>query len=145
MVWFEPLAAATAVVVADQLSKRYVLARPGLRDAPARRPLFAIQCILNRRAAVLRLHTPWLLVALWISCAVLALLSLTQGPLAESAAAAIGIGMAVGGITGNLADRLQHGAIVDFIAIGPWPIFNLADAAIVCGFCLVLLAMASIV
>ena len=145
MVWFEPLAAATAVVLVDQMSKRYVLARPGLRDAPARRPLIAIQCILNRRAAVLRLHAPWLLVSLWISCVVLALLSLTQRPLAESSAAAIGIGMAVGGITGNLADRLQHGAIVDFIAIGPWPIFNLADAAIVCGFCLVLLAMASIV
>ena len=91
------------------------------------------------------LRSPWLLVGLGISCAVLALLSLTRGPLAESIAAAIGIGMAVGGITGNLIDRLQRGAIVDFIAVGPWPIFNLADAAIVCGFCLVLLAMASIV
>jgi len=145
MAWLEPLVAGTAVVLADQLSKRHVLTRPHARDASARRPFFAVQCVLNRRAGVMPLRSPWLLVGLGISCAVLALLSLTRGPLAESIAAAIGIGMAVGGITGNLIDRLQRGAIVDFIAVGPWPIFNLADAAIVCGFCLVLLAMASIV
>lgn len=137
MVWFEPLAAATAVVLADQLSKRYVLARPRLRETPVRRPLFAIQCVLNRRAAAMRLHAPRLLVGLWIACAALALLSLTRGPLAESVAAAIGIGMAIGGITGNLIDRLQHGAIVDFIAVYPWT-FNLADIAIVGGLALVL-------
>jgi signal peptidase II len=34
---------------------------------------------------------------------------------------------------GNIADRLRHGAIVDFIAIGRCPPFNLADVAIVVG------------
>src|ERR1700722_1726837 len=109
MAWLEPSVAASAVVLTDQLSKRHVLARPRLRYASAPRPFFAIQCVLNRRAAVMRLRAPWLIVGLWISCAVLALLSLTRGPLADSISAAIGIGMVVGGVTGNLIDRLWRG------------------------------------
>ena len=38
----------------------------------------------------------------------------------------------------NLIDRLRLGFVTDFIDIGPWPVFNLADASIVTG--LVLLA-----
>ena len=140
MAWLEPLVAGTAVVLADQMSKRYVLAWPRLRDAPARRPFFAIQCVLNRRAAVMPLRAPWLLVGLWISCAVLALLSLSQGPLAQATSAVVGIGMAFGGITGNVIDLLWRGGIVDFIAIRPW-VFNLADVAIVFGLALALLAL----
>jgi len=140
MGWLEPLVAGAAVVLADQLSKRHVLARPRLRAAPERRPFFAIQYVVNRRAAVMPLRAPWLLVGLWISCAVLALLSLTRGPLVESVSAAIGIGMVFGGITGNLIDRLRRGGTVDFIAIRPW-VFNIADVAIVGGFALVLWAL----
>ncbi|MGA2528581.1 MAG: signal peptidase II [Acidimicrobiales bacterium] len=54
--------------------------------------------------------------------------------------AAVGVGMILGGATGNLADRLfrgHHGAVVDFVYSGFWPTFNLADASIVCG-CIVL-------
>jgi signal peptidase II len=53
----------------------------------------------------------------------------------------IGIGMTIGGITGNLADLVWRRAVVDFIAIGPWPVFNIADAGIVCGLGLILLAL----
>lgn len=35
-----------------------------------------------------------------------------------------------GGALGNLLDRLLRGAVVDFIDLGWWPIFNLADIAI---------------
>jgi signal peptidase II len=51
----------------------------------------------------------------------------------------IGIGAALGGATGNVLDRLYRGAVVDFVAIGPWPVFNLADAALVAGAGLILL------
>ena len=41
-------------------------------------------------------------------------------------------GMAIqwGGALGNLLDRLRHGYVTDFIAVGRFPVFNLADAAI---------------
>ncbi|MEU0875463.1 signal peptidase II [Nocardia brasiliensis] len=52
---------------------------------------------------------------------------------------AVGLGMVLGGALGNLVDRLfrapgpLQGHVVDFIAIGWWPVFNVADSSIVCG------------
>ena len=53
------------------------------------------------------------------------------------------IALQLGGALGNLIDRLNAGAVVDFIDVGKWPIFNLADSSIVIGLvllCWVLLA-----
>jgi len=52
--------------------------------------------------------------------------------------AAIAIGLILGGALGNLTDRLVHGAgfsgsVTDFIDFQIWPVFNLADSAIVIG------------
>lgn len=53
--------------------------------------------------------------------------------------AVAGLALVLGGAVGNLLDRLLRdpgvlqGAVVDFIDIGPWPTFNLADAAITAG------------
>lgn len=43
------------------------------------------------------------------------------------------IGLQLGGAFGNLVDRVLNGKVVDFIDVGPWPIFNLADSSIVVG------------
>ncbi|MBW4022273.1 MAG: signal peptidase II [Proteobacteria bacterium] len=52
-------------------------------------------------------------------------------------AISIPVGAIAGGALGNVADRLHYGAVVDFIqahAFGySWYVFNVADAAIVCG------------
>lgn len=48
-----------------------------------------------------------------------------------------GIGLQLGGALGNLIDRLRNGFVVDFIDVGPWPIFNLADSSIVVGITIV--------
>jgi signal peptidase II len=52
-------------------------------------------------------------------------------------AIALPLGAIAGGAVGNVLDRLRYGAVVDFIqahALGySWYVFNLADAAIVCG------------
>ncbi len=45
----------------------------------------------------------------------------------------LSIGMQLGGAVGNLLDRLRMGHVTDFMDIGPWPIFNVADSAIVIG------------
>jgi signal peptidase II len=45
----------------------------------------------------------------------------------------LSIGLQLGGAFGNLLDRLTAGAVVDFIDVGWWPIFNLADSSIVVG------------
>jgi signal peptidase II len=56
---------------------------------------------------------------------------------------ALAVGLVLGGALGNLADRLfrghgfLNGAVVDFVDLRVWPVFNLADAAITIG-CLLL-------
>ena len=46
------------------------------------------------------------------------------------------LGLMMGGAVGNLVDRLHQGWVTDFIDVGPWPVFNLADASIVTGLVL---------
>lgn len=41
--------------------------------------------------------------------------------------------MIIGGIIGNLIDRIAYGFVVDFISFSFWPAFNVADSAIVIG------------
>ena len=45
----------------------------------------------------------------------------------------LSIGIMLGGAIGNLTDRIRLGFVVDFIDIGAWPIFNLADSFITTG------------
>jgi signal peptidase II len=45
----------------------------------------------------------------------------------------VAVGLVAGGALGNLADRLRDGAVIDYLEIGSWPPFNLADAAITVG------------
>jgi signal peptidase II len=54
----------------------------------------------------------------------------------------IAVGLVAGGALGNLVDRLRVGEVTDYIEIGSWPPFNVADIAItlgVLGFALIFL------
>ena len=50
-----------------------------------------------------------------------------------------GLGLILGGAAGNLVDRLVrapgvlHGHVVDFVSVGWWPVFNVADSCLVAG------------
>jgi signal peptidase II len=61
---------------------------------------------------------------------------------------AITLGLLLGGATGNLGDRLfrspgfLRGDVVDWIELPHWPVFNVADASIVCGGVLAVLLAA---
>jgi signal peptidase II len=45
----------------------------------------------------------------------------------------VATGAIAGGALGNLIDRVRLGYVVDFIAVGRWPNFNVADSAITIG------------
>ena len=51
-----------------------------------------------------------------------------QGPLFN-----LSLGLQIGGALGNLLNRVLQGKVVDFIDIGIWPVFNVADSAMVVG------------
>jgi signal peptidase II len=52
----------------------------------------------------------------------------------------VATGLLAGGAVGNLADRIRVDAVTDYIAIGTWPAFNLADVAVTAGVLLLALS-----
>ncbi|MBU0511798.1 MAG: signal peptidase II [Chloroflexi bacterium] len=53
----------------------------------------------------------------------------------------IALGMQLGGATGNLIDRLTQGFVTDFISVGTFPVFNVADSSISIGVAVLIIGM----
>lgn len=69
----------------------------------------------------------------------------------ESSKWALALGLVLGGICGNLVDRIfrspgaLQGAVVDWIKLAHWPTFNIADSSVVLGgICLLYLQVKKI-
>lgn len=128
------------VVTIDQLAKSWAL--DALRDSSI--DLFwtlRLRLTFNSGAAFsLGAGFPWLFVGLGVLIlAALAMLvlraDLGRGPAAS-------LGLIAGGAVGNLVDRVfreYDGAVVDFIDLQWWPVFNLADVSICIGVVLLLI------
>jgi len=56
-------------------------------------------------------------------------------------AVSVGLGLILGGALGNLADRVVLGRVVDFIDLGVWPVFNIADSCITIGAAVLVFSM----
>lgn len=54
----------------------------------------------------------------------------------------IAVGLLAGGALGNLADRIRVDAVTDYVSIGSWPNFNLADVCVTAGVLLLALSYA---
>ncbi|MDE2517121.1 MAG: signal peptidase II [Rhodospirillales bacterium] len=132
--------AALVVFLADQASKYWVL--HGI-DLPVRRqivllPVLNLTFVQNRGVTFGLLGGAgvgaWLLagVALAVVAGLLVWMHRTRSRLA-----AIALGAVAGGAGGNILDRFRHGYVVDFIqahaGAWSWYVFNVGDAAIVCG------------
>jgi len=85
---------------------------------------------------------PWLFFAATVVvCVVIVVFSFRS----SFAGSAVAMGMVLGGALGNLTDRILHGPgvagrVTDFVDLHVWPIFNLADAAIVLGAVILVLS-----
>jgi signal peptidase II len=53
----------------------------------------------------------------------------------------LALGLQLGGAIGNLTDRLLHGTVIDFISVGSFPVFNLADSSISVGVAILIVTM----
>ena len=133
-------AIAVLVVLLDQITKSWALSV--LADDPIE--LFwtlRLRLAFNTGAAFsLGTGFPWLFVVLGVI--VLAVLGVLAFRTRLSRGATVALGLVAGGAVGNLADRIfrgHGGAVVDFIDLQWWPVFNLADAAICIGVVLILL------
>jgi len=115
----------------DQASKALVLSHVREHEALVFRRL-AIRWVINRRALRGRLSAPGHLLAFWGAEVALFVVLIHVGWFTDTTAQ-VALGAALGGAGGNLHDRLARGGVVDFLDLGFWPVFNLADAAIVVG------------
>jgi len=125
---------AASVFCVDQATKQVALRALAVRRAPGFRLTLAGHRGFGPSS------TP-ALVALWGFAAALVILASFPGLPFDDSVARAGLAGALGGAAGNLADRVRRGVVVDFVAIGAWPPFNLADAAIVTGVGLALLSL----
>lgn len=53
----------------------------------------------------------------------------------------VALGLELGGAIGNLIDRISQGWVTDFLHVPNFPVFNIADSAIVAGVVLLILVM----
>ena len=139
------LLAALAVLVADQASKWWVLNSldlPSLRQVVLL-PVLNLTMVWNRGVTFGLLDGlgSWgHLILVGVAVAVVVALAAWLYK-AESRLVAVALGAIAGGAAGNVIDRLRFGAVVDFIHAHvdtpwgdlSWYVFNIADAAIVCG------------
>ncbi|NLY75085.1 MAG: signal peptidase II [Firmicutes bacterium] len=130
------------VLVTDQLLKAIVQAvMEPFQSVPVLKNIFAITYVRNYGAAfgVLPSQT-WLLIAL--SLGVIIFVWVNRPKLRHhSLVFQIGLALALGGALGNLVDRVRLGYVIDFLDFHFWPVFNLADTAIVIGVGLIIIGL----
>ena len=122
------LVAGAAVLVVDQLSKAGISGRTlPFGDVLRLHPVRTMRARFARRDSHLWYFLYWLM-------ALVAAVFLSRPGLPfESSLSGAGLGAALGGAAGNLADMIRNRAVTDFIDLPWWPSFNIADAAIVAG------------
>lgn len=137
------LAVAGSVLVADQLTKLWAVA--ALEDGPVA-VVGSLQFNLVRNEASafsLGGGEWWGPLVSGVALVVVGIL-VWMARSATSRLLIVGLGLVVGGAVGNLIDRAARsrrgfmgGGVVDFVDLGWWPVFNIADAAITVGVIIV--------
>lgn len=73
------------------------------------------------------------MILIWIGALVSVLWLRSYGTWFQHPIEVVGLGCALGGAAGNLTDILRQGYVLDFVDLGWWPVFNVADIGIVGG------------
>ena len=132
------LLTASLILAADQLSKMWIRSNLLVGESLFEIGFFRLTHIHNTGAAfgVFRDQTFFLTIVALVGAVcilIYTLLFYRRYPFLPSILGTIALGLVLGGTVGNLVDRLRLGYVTDFIDVGFWPAFNVADPAIVVG------------
>lgn len=137
------VAIAVGVAGLDQATKTWAVR--ALDDGPIDLVGSSVQFRLTRNSgSAFSLFTGWT-PALAILAAVLVVVLIRMGRAESDVWLATALAVVLGGALGNLGDRLfrapgfLEGAVVDFVRVGGWPTFNVADSAIAVGAVILLI------
>ncbi len=144
------LVLAAAVLIADQLSKQWILHGldlPMRGDVPIIPPLLDFAMVWNHGVTFGLLQAGRGAGQIVLGCVAIAVVAglFVWLRRAETLATALALGAVAGGALGNVADRARFGMVVDFVHVhwagfDPFPfVFNLGDSAIVLGVATLLL------
>ena len=142
------LGLAALVVVVDQVTKRIAddrLERSGVRSVPV--PVvgdFLRLTYVENRGAAFGLLQDQTAFFVFVGVLVIGVIAASYRYLPRSGFRLhLALGLQLGGAIGNLIDRVRQGYVVDFVDFGYhsnwWPVFNVADSAIVIGVALLAL------
>ncbi|MEP7200765.1 MAG: signal peptidase II [Chloroflexota bacterium] len=146
LVWLVPLIA-LLVFVSDQLSKYLVSTNLAIGQAwmpiAALEPFVVVRHIRNSGAAFGMFPAAG---NIFLVVAVIVTVGIVRYYFARAHTAPlwvrVSLGLMLGGALGNLLDRIRFGYVVDFVDLGWWPVFNVADSSIVVGVLLLAIYMA---
>jgi len=133
---------AALILLGDQFTKALIARAIPVGESRVVWPgFFALTHIRNAGAAfgILQFQT-WLFIGLGVALAV-AVFAYREELWSQPWLVRLGLGFALGGTLGNFVDRVRFGWVRDFLDFYYWPVFNLADMAIVCGAGLILLVL----
>lgn len=130
---------ACILLIVDQLVKLLIRSKMSLMDEIVIIPHFFSLYYVENTGAAFSLFSGATVVLVVLGIGVLAFLHLCV--LSDEVMhkwKKIGLGMVIGGIVGNLVDRILYGAVIDYLSFDffgySFPIFNIADIGITIGF-----------
>lgn len=95
--------------------------------------LLKIRCVTHPLMSLTATRTRIALPLLWLAALTCAIVLHNSGTWFQSQSALFGLALAFSGAAGNLMDLLRRKYVLDFIDLGWWPVFNLADVGILTG------------
>jgi signal peptidase II len=136
---------AALVVLADQYTKHIVRANLGLNESwspfPWLAPYARILRINNTGAAFGLFKDAGLFFTVVAIVVAVVIIYYARRLPAGHWWMRLALGLQLGGALGNLVDRLVFGPVTDFISVGTFAIFNIADASISTGVALLAVIM----
>ena len=132
--WLQFLLIAGAVVVLDQITKRFVDAHLALGESwPSESWPFRVMHVKNTGAAFSMLQNQTLFLTIMSLVGLAAIVLYFRYRPSDHPLLRIALALQLGGAVGNLIDRALYGHVTDFLKIPNWPVFNVADSAISVG------------
>ena len=127
------MATLITVIVLDQLSKYIIKSTFNLYESWPETGIFRIYHTYNTGTAFGLLQGQTILLIVASLIALVFLIYIYNEYTLGNIILRMALGLQLGGAISNLSDRLAFGSVTDFISVGWWPVFNIADSSIVVG------------
>ncbi|TMJ04125.1 MAG: signal peptidase II [Bacillati bacterium ANGP1] len=131
----------TGVVALDQALKALVIRTLPMGASIVLLPILSLTRMHNPGVAFSLLPQVPAFVPAVIVATLLVLLFRHEAGWAQDPQAQRALALLAGGAVGNLIDRVRFGAVIDYLDLHIWPVFNLADIAVTIGAALLILSL----